>query len=804
MNKEKYHFIGIGGIGMSGLARILLEKKQYVSGSDLNASYVTDSLLKSGANVVFGHKAEQVPKNATIIYSTDIKKDNPEYCVGIDSNYKMLHRSDLLLHLMKGYKTLAVAGTHGKTTTSSLLTWVIKSAGLDPAYAVGGMIAGLKSNAGHGDGDYFVAEADESDGTFLKYETFGGIVTNIDADHVSHYGDFDKLVSSFQLFMKNVVSDHLFWCIDNEYLAQLNPKGVSYGFDLKADLCITHFYQEGWSVVFDVKLGEVEYKDIRLNLIGRHNVLNGAAVFGLCLSLGIPENNIREAFLSFGGIARRAEKKAEVQDILFLDDYAHHPTEIKTTVQGIKKALNGRRLIVVYQPHRYSRTQECLGTFSHILDDADEVYVTEIYAAGESVIPNITSQLIIDEINATRIHKAQLIQRKEASEKLSMLIMPHDVVVTLGAGDITKLSSEIEDQLKKFSPKKMQVGLLFGGRSTEHEITFLSAAHVANCLSKDLYDVHYFGITKKGNWIQGEDVFERLKRYFKEGEPSQKELLPSSILERLQHCDVLIPVFHGPNGEDGTIQGFLETLDKAYVGPDHLSAAIAMDKAITKHLMIAHQIPTKAFVEINQVLWGQKPQVYLEKIKNELQFPVYVKPAHLGSTIGVYKVKNFETLKQIINQSFQHDYKLIVEEGVVHVREIEFAVLGNEEALIFPPGEILADGLVYDFDSKYGPQGMKANPKADLSYEKIKEGMSMVLAAYRAIEGSGMARVDLFLDENQQFWINEINPIPGFTPISLYPKICEVNGISGKDLMNKLIILALQRKRRNKILCRDR
>lgn len=805
MNQEKFHFIGIGGIGMSGLARILLKKQVSVSGSDIASSYVTEGLKKEGAHITFGHASQNIPENATVVYSTDIREDNPEYQAAIHKKYLTLHRSDLLLLLMKSYKTLSVTGTHGKTTTSSLLAWVMHQGQKDPCFAVGGMIPQFQSNAGYGKGDYFVAEADESDGTFLKYDTYGAIVTNINSDHLNHYGSMTQLIESFKSFLDNVkAKEHLFWCGDNDYLNQLKPEGISYGFNHHCQLHVYNFRQQGWKILFDINWKGHSYKDIELSLIGRHNALNGAAVFGLALSLGVSENDIRKAFSLFGGVMRRAEKKGEIQNILFLDDYAHHPTEIKTTLQGIRQALGGRRLIVVFQPHRYSRTKDCLGgLYKGIFEEADELFVTEIYAAGEKPIAGVSSTEVIKEIESDGLTKCRYIERQKICSVLKDFVHTHDVVVTFGAGDITKLSIELLNEFKLSPPKKLNVGIIFGGRSTEHEISFLSAQHICQSVKSDYYNIHHFGITKAGDWISGLDSLQRLKQNLKSG-ARFASLLEPAILNELMDCDVVVPVFHGPYGEDGTIQGFLEILNKAYVGPDHTSAALAMDKGHTKNLMLVNDIPTLPFVKFNQKEWKETAQEYLHQIEKNFTFPLFVKPVHLGSAVGVQKVDKASQLKQAIEDAFKFDYKLIIEQGLVNHREIEFAVLGNETPKVFPPGEVLGSGQMYDYEAKYGPNGMKSNPKADLNQKLIEEGMNLALKAYKAIDCTGMARVDFFLDSNEKFWLNEINPIPGFTQISLYPKICEVNGLGGKDLLDQLIILALERQRRNRVLARHR
>ncbi len=673
--KEKFHFIGIGGIGMSGLARILLKKNINVTGSDITSSYVTEGLSQAGAQICLGHAAHQIPDHATVVYGSDIKKDNPEYQAALDQKRAMMHRSDLLLHLMDGYKTLAVAGTHGKTTTSALLTWVMEVAGKAPSFAVGGMLPQFQANAGYGEGEYFVAEADESDGTFLKYHPYGAIVTNIDSDHMNHFGNMEKLVEAFNQFLQQVKNtEHLFWCGDDLYLQKENPLGVSYGYGINCQLKLSQFRQKGWNISFSIDYKDKHYAHIQLSLIGKHNALNGAAVFGLALSLGIPEDTIRKAFQSFGGVMRRCEKKGEVNHVLLLDDYAHHPTEIQTTIHGIRQALDGRRLIVVFQPHRYSRTKDCLGLYQGIFDDADEIFVTEIYGAGESPLPGVSSQDVIKEVESNGLKKCHYVIRKDMPHSLADFVRTHDVIVTLGAGDITKLSGELLKLFEQKPPQKLKVGVLFGGRSTEHEVTFMSANHIFNCISKDLYDIQYFGVTKQGGWIFGPDSMQRLQQY--DLEKNDASSMDPKIMNEILRCDVLVPVFHGPYGEDGTIQGFFETLDKAYVGADHTSSAISMDKALTKYLMLSHQIPTLPFVEINQAEWKQNRENFIAQIEQKLHFPVFVKPVHLGSTVGVQRVEEQSQLVLAIQKAFQFDFKLIVERVLIILGKLNLRFWG--------------------------------------------------------------------------------------------------------------------------------
>lgn len=442
--KEQVHFIGIGGIGMSALARILLQRGYRVSGSDLADSAIVESLRREGAQIVIGHFAETINEPMNVVYNSQVQKDNPEFAQALKLNCTLMHRSDLLQKLLEGKEALLVAGTHGKTTTSSLLAHVLTEAGLAPSFAIGGIVHSLSSNGREGKGRYFVAEADESDGTFLKYGGIGGIITNIDNDHLDYWGTEEKLEESFCQFAKQIsLPDLRFLCLDDERIAHLKIPGVKYGFHPKADLRIVSFRQEGWQTLFDLQFGDFSYNDIALPLIGGHNVLNASAVFGLSLHLRVEEALIRHALKSFKGVGRRAEKKGELGGITVYDDYAHHPTEIFTTLRALKNAVGERRLVVAFQPHRFTRTRECMDLFPEVFDAADELILTDIYAAGETPIEGVTAETLLKKMREKSTLHPHYFPRKGLASGLLDLLEEGDVLVTMGAGDITKVGSEV-------------------------------------------------------------------------------------------------------------------------------------------------------------------------------------------------------------------------------------------------------------------------------------------------------------------------------------------------------------------------
>lgn len=778
--KQKCHFIGIGGIGMSGLAHLLLKRNVEVTGSDIAESLTTQKLVKAGAKISIGHSAKNIVSDTQVVYSSDIKEDNVEFQKASEYACKMIHRSDLLFQLMEGYKTLAVTGTHGKTTTTSLLTTVFYEGGKDPSFAVGGILPQFDSNSGHGNGQYFIAEADESDGTFLKYHPFGAIVTNIDLDHMNYFKTEAALLDAFSTFIDKVNPANLFWCLDDSRLYSLQKKGRTYGFSPHAEWHITHFRQTAWQIQFDITHQNKTFKDITVALTGKHNALNATAVFGLAFSLGVSEEAIRKAFLSFQGVKRRCEKVGETKSVLFLDDYAHHPTEIEVTLKAIRQAEPHRRLIAVFQPHRYSRMKDCLGSFGGVFDEADELFVTDIYASRETPIPDVT----VENLMADFKRSSRFVKRNELSEVLAKFVRPHDIVVTLGAGDVTRLGSDLIQLLDQYGITKYKVGVIFGGRSSEAPVSVMSSKFVFDSLLPDLYEVESFSITKKGQWIHGE------LRELSDDYP----ILPPYVLNKLQECDILFPMMHGKYGEDGTMQGFLDILDKPYVGPDHAACAITMDKSVMKSLCIANGILTSPFIEFTNYEWKIHSDKMKSLIDEKLTYPVYVKGPHLGSSIAVKRVANISELDEAVENVLKYDTKVLVENEVLG-REIEFAVIGNDEITVFDPSEVFSEGNLYDYHSKYSNEGIKSIVRADLPQEAIDKGKLFAKRAYQLAGCAGFSRVDTFYDDKGRFWMSEINPLPGCTEFSLFPKMCEAGGMGGSSLINQLLILGLSRKR---------
>ena len=794
MNKETYHFVGLGGIGMSALARVLLQRGANVQGSDEKESALLTELRQEGATIEIGHHGN-VAGATRVIYSTDIPSKNVDLTVAKERQIPLLHRSDLLHLLMQDRAPLLVTGTHGKTTTTALLASVLEEAQLAPSFVIGGIHQKWKTNGRAGMGNYFVAEADESDGSFLKTPSFGAIVTNLGNDHLNYWKEAHLLDAAFgDFFAQAKHPEHLFWCGDDARLRALNPKGISYGFNRDNDLCIQARPIET-GICFDVHWNGKSYREIQLSLYGQHNALNGAAVFGLALSLGVAESVIRQAFIDFAGTARRLEWKGTAQGVDIYDDYGHHPTEISTTLAGLRHKIRERRLIALFQPHRFTRVRDLFDQFWTSFSEADVVIMTDIYGAGEAPIEGIYSELLYAQMKEKLGDKLLFIERQRLEETVASLLNPHDVVVTLGAGDITTAGSKILNRIKE-NPEsvKLTVGLLFGGTSSEHAVSLMSARTFIETIDRRLYNVKLFGLTKEGEWLIGDDALDQLEHHL-----AQKIVLPlgtpkltAEALQELTSCDVTIPIFHGQQGEDGMIQGLLDALDICHVGSDYRSAALCMHKGWTKQIAISAGIPTSRFVEMDKATYTKNPQLLIEKITS---YPVWIKPVHLGSSIGITRVTSSEDVHAAAAAAFALDDTLIADQEIVG-REIEFSLLGNEFIRVAPPGEIIKPDLFHSYDKKYGAGASHIECPAPITPEQERIGRQLAIDLYKRASCKGLARIDFFLDNAGHFWVNEINPIQGFKKTIAYTQACAVEVFSIQKICNDLIILAMQRSRK--------
>lgn len=449
--KEWTHFIGIGGVGMSGLAKILLEKGYPVSGSDLAKSETTELLSSLGANIFVGHHPDYLsPAVDRVVISSAIKEQNPELRKAKSLNIPVLLRAELLSELMVEQKAIAVAGSHGKTTTSSMIAWCLEKNGWDPTIVIGGEVNNIGVNAKLGQGSFMVAEADESDGSFLKLHPYTAVVTNVEDDHLDHYGSFDKLVQAFDDFLGLVPpAGFSVVCTDfpvTQALADRHPKVVTYGCGEDA-----HFRAVQTELTASYSKATIEYKGTylgRLELMvpGMHNIYNALGAIAVCVELGMPFGKVTEALACFQGAKRRFQLLGDVRGIKVVDDYAHHPTEIMATLSAARQ-LEPKTLWAVFQPHRFSRTQQLYQEFGRAFDNADRVIVSDIYAAGESPIPGVSAQLIADALRANGVEVTYLPHQESIISFLLEHLSEGDLVLTLGAGDIWKTGRQLLQHL---------------------------------------------------------------------------------------------------------------------------------------------------------------------------------------------------------------------------------------------------------------------------------------------------------------------------------------------------------------------
>ena len=451
--KKYYHFIGIGGIGMSGIAHLMLKSGFMVSGSDLKENRITQELKCLGAKIFIGHSASNIAEQDVIVYSSAIKEDNPEVCRAKILGIPLIKRAQALAGLMQQKTAITIAGSHGKTTTTSLISYMLLEAGLSPTVAIGGILNNIQANACLGNGRFFVAEADESDGSFLSYEPKYSIITNIDHEHLDYYHNFSNELDAFRLFIKRTQAGGcVFACSDDPHLLNImrayEGKRVFFGLDGAADIYARNILFNGLLSEFDCYFKDKLISRFHLALGGKHNISNALAVIGLGLELGIDLKYIRSSLEGYKGAGRRLEIKFQSDKYLVIDDYAHHPSEIKATLAAAAN-LNVKRKIVVFQPHRYTRTQLLLNDFAESFAQADYLIITDIYAASEQPIEGVSAQGLSEKIKEYNPGKEVLYLPKEGIlSHLLGVINEGDLVMTLGAGDIVRISDALAQELK--------------------------------------------------------------------------------------------------------------------------------------------------------------------------------------------------------------------------------------------------------------------------------------------------------------------------------------------------------------------
>lgn len=447
---KNIHFIGIGGAGMSGIAEVLITQGYHVSGSDVSENAVTRYLATLGAKILHGHQFENINGADVVVYSSAIPKDNPELIAAREKNIPILVRAQMLAELMRSRNGIAIAGTHGKTTTTGLVTALLAEGGLDPTFVIGGTLMSQGTHARLGAGEYFIAEADESDASFLFLEPKVAVVTNIDADHLNNYGDFATLRKAFVEFLHRLPEDGLaILCSDDPIICELLPQikrpYITYGFNQNDTIYAVKYSQEGVRCSMQVKRKGHSDLEVTVNLPGRHNVLNALAAIAIATQCGVSDVAIAAGLAKFQGTGRRFQIYGELAlaqgHVLMVDDYGHHPREIAATLEAVRHAWPERRVVHVFQPHRYSRTQTVFSDFAEVLTLADQLLLLDVYSAGETPIPGINSAslcaAIISHSKQTPIHITDV---KQLPLQLNTILRDGDVLLLQGAGDIGKMA----------------------------------------------------------------------------------------------------------------------------------------------------------------------------------------------------------------------------------------------------------------------------------------------------------------------------------------------------------------------------
>ncbi|MBR4151830.1 MAG: UDP-N-acetylmuramate--L-alanine ligase [Selenomonadaceae bacterium] len=765
---KKYHFIGIGGVGMSALAKILIELGCEISGSDSKDSPTLDMLRNLGARIFVGHKAKNIldekgnPVEA-IVCSSAIPADNPEVVAASKFKIPKLHRSDINSYLLNSRKGIAVSGSHGKTTTTSMIGYVLHSADVDPTIIIGGESTDLGTGAVLGKSDWLVTEADESDGSFLTLKPAIAVVTNVEDDHLDHYGTVERIRAAFKIFIENVnrESGVAVLCFDNENLRDIakdiKRKVISYAIDNDADFTARNIRTTTKGIIFEAVRGGETLGKINLSIHGRHNVLNALATIATALEVGVSFDKIAEGLSNFHGAKRRFQVKGRVRNILVVDDYAHHPTEIAATLKAARET-KPHKIFCIFQPHRYSRTQLLLKEFGKAFREADNLILTDVYSAGEEKISGVGGESIVQEVlSATNQAVSYIPNRENIAAAIKDQLSPGDLVITMGAGDIYKTGDELLELLKDFHEKKIVV--VCGGTSTEAEVSRRTGKAIADALKSKNYNVELM------------------------------ELNPQTFAEtiREKNCGIVFNAVHGKYGEDGLIQGTLEMMKIPYTGSGVLAAALTMDKIATKHFLNSAQISTPKFAVYREVDRNTELAAEIEK---KFGLPVVIKASSQGSSIGVSIVEKSLDLDEAIEDAFSLGDEILVEE-FIKGRELTVAVMGNEDdAEALPVIEITTTTGRYDYKTKY-TKGLSTHiVPAQIPDEVTAEVQKLAIAAFKICKCAGVARIDVMLSEENIPYVIEINSIPGMTETSLVPDAARAAGIEFPELCEKILSLA--------------
>lgn len=726
---RSFFLVGIGGASMSALALMLKDRGLAVCGSDSTASPVTAELMAAGIPVRIGHDGEGIKRGDAVILTDAIDlKTSPEVRSARELGCGLFRRSQLLGWLLKDRRIIAVTGTHGKTTTTGLVSFALIRAGLDPLCVEGANLPQWGGPVREGEGEWAVIEACEAYDSLRDYDPEIVLLTNLELDHEDFYsGGWPQLEATLLRFIDR--AKVLVYCDEDEGARAIAAKAS----------CRTIPYRQG-------------SEDLpQLGIIGETNRLNATGALAAARMTGADASTLAAGLAEFTGAERRLQLIHE-GDITIIDDYAHHPSEIIASLSALRVRYPGRRLVVVFQPHLYSRTAAHLADFATSLDLADFVVMSDIYPAREAPIPGISSARI-----AERLAKPSryVPSRHLLPVEVARWVRPGDVVVGMGAGNISEFAPDFVHEWRRNSrPKsKLRIAVAYGGDSAEREVSILSGRAVCAALKQTGHDAFLIDLTET--------------------------LLASGDLSQFlgpDRPDAVFLAVHGTHAEDGAIQGLLELLQIPYTGSGIQSSALAMDKERAKLILTAHGLPV--------------PKGWLlregDPVPSDAIVPLIVKPNSQGSTVGVTFVREIDALSGAIAKALQYDNAALVEELIEGI-EISVPVLGDRA---LPPVEIVPASGEYDFEAKYTPGATNEICPARLPAEVLERSMEYALSAHRALGCRGATRTDMIVRDGHPV-ILEVNTLPGMTGTSLLPNSARTAGIEFPELCDWIVRDAL-------------
>ena len=653
-----------------------------------------------------------------------------------------------------------------------MIAFLLEMAGMDPNVLIGGDLDAIGGNAKVGDCGLLVAEADESDGSFLKFTPQIAVVTNIENDHMDHYGNEAEIRRAFTQFLNPVKPGGLAVLgIDSPAVrsvaGEVQTPQITYALDLPADFTANKIVTAGTETFFDVYRRETLLGRISIGVPGRHNVMNCLACIAVGMYLGLSFERIAAIMPGFGGAKRRFQTKGRERGIWVVDDYGHHPTEILTTLHGAKAATSGR-VVCIFQPHRFSRTQLLAREFGTAFAPADLLVLTDIYSAGEDPIDGVSGETILREVQRQTGQKVHYCPNFDSLEDCVFpLLQSGDLVITMGAGNIYQTGERIVERLAKksleaISMQRKKIGVVMGGPSAEREVSLNTGKAIVAALQEKEYDV--VGI----------------------------DLDPPNFVEQLREngIEIVFNAIHGLYGEDGRMQGALELMGIPYTGSGVLASAMAMDKGVSKRLFAAAGIPTPRYQLLHrQEGWGVKVQ---QSILEEFEPPFVVKPSTQGSTIGLTIVQETKELADALEKAFSYDTEVLVEE-FIDGSELTVGVLGGSKPEALPVIEIVPYSGVYDYHAKYTKGATEYYVPARIDAETARHVKTVALEAFKVLGCSGVARTDIRLDPSNHPYVLEVNTIPGMTATSLVPKAAAAAGISFPDLCERILLMTVER-----------